>query len=310
MNPAPLEIERRSLPVAAIIVSAIGGFVLLLGLWLLVGFVPDAIEQGDRERTIALAAIGGFFAFVGGLTIGLAVWSGRRAAQSQALRERHPDSPWLWNPAWTTGLVPGSTRFLAIMVPIFAVVWNAVSWAIVPTILGRIEDGRPGAAVALIFPLIGIPLAILAARAVQRARKYGRSELELATLPGVIGGRFEVVLHTATFFETPEGFAANLTCDRQHTSRSRTRSSQSGRGSGSSTSNMTVYEDEQSISLASFVRTATGGRVSMAFEIPEECEPTADLGPQTSIKWYLHIAAATDGVAFDTSFEVPIYRLP
>ena len=258
-----------------------------------------------------MAAIGGVFAFLGGLTIGLAVWRGRRAAQSQALRERHPDSPWLWNLAWTTGLVPGSTRFLAIVAPIFAVIWNAVSWPIVPTILGRIEDGRPGAAIALIFPLIGILLAILAARAVQRVRKYGRSELELVTLPGVIGGRFEVVLHTATFFETPEGFVASLTCSRQHTSRSRTNpSSQSGHGSGSSTSNMTVYEDEQRISRASFVRTATGGRVSMTFEIPEECKPTADLGPQTSIKWYLHIGAATDGVAFDTSFEVPIYRLP
>lgn len=289
----------------AIAIIAFGAAVLGLGLWMLVGLLPESIEQGDEERTIGLGAVGGAFSFLGALTIGLVVWADRARGLAKQLKTLHPDAPWMWKPDWASGRIEGSNRFLAIGISLFALVWNAVSWPMVPFLLEEIEGGDDRGWVGLVFPLVGLGIAWMAVEAVRRKRKFGVSQLELITLPGWIGGDFEARLHTRTYFDAPEGFGVLLKCEERHTSEASGTSKTSG---GSSTTYVTLYEGRMSVGPERFERSARGGRVPIRFSIPSDCRPTEDLDARISVHWTLGIHARTEGIDFDTSFEIPIYQ--
>jgi hypothetical protein len=214
MSLAEPEIQRRSHSRLTIAVVVVGAAVVVTGLSLIVFIVPGAIEDGVHARVIGSIGAGVFLVAIGGGTIALVLGASRSAAVDKLRREQHPDAPWLWRSEWMTGRIAGGNATGAIVVSIFAVVWNAVCWPIAFMESEQAKASDEGGGMIFMFLGIGVLLVVGAVYMILRFRKYGRNELELVTLPGVIGGRLDAILHTTTFFEAPQGFTAALTCDR------------------------------------------------------------------------------------------------
>lgn len=147
----------------------------------------------NRELRPGLLALQGVFALVFGgagfgLLIGARVARKRRAAE-QVLRTQFPGEPWRWRPEWTDGRIAGSAGGAAYGAIAFAVLWNLVAVPIGFFVPGEIANGNTVAAVALLFPLIGVGLAAWAARAWLRLKRFKVATLTLPRIPVALGGR-------------------------------------------------------------------------------------------------------------------------
>ena len=149
----------------------------------------------NRELRAGLLALKGVFALVFG-GVGFAVLFGPRAiakklANEQALRARFPAEPWHWRPEWSNGRIAGSARTAAYVAIAFAVVWNLVSLPAAFVVPAEIASGNTAAAIALLFPLIGLGLAAWAIRAWLQLRRFKVAALTLQRMPVALGGRLK-----------------------------------------------------------------------------------------------------------------------
>ncbi len=123
----------------------------------------------NRELRPGLFALKGIFALVfGGVGFGLlfgARYAAKKMAAEEKLEQRFPDEPWRWRPEWANGRIAGSARAAAYVAIAFAVLWNLISLPAALLVPGEIASGNTIAAVALLFPLIGLGLAAWAIRA-------------------------------------------------------------------------------------------------------------------------------------------------
>src|SRR5829696_1857403 len=151
--------------------------------------------------------------------------------------------------------------------------------------------------IPLIFPVIGlIPLAI-AAYLTARYLKFGRSVLELETLPGCIGGWLAGTIRTTVALREHESVRLALRCVRRAT-----------RGSGKNrrTSESTLWEAEQTLVGRLPLDRDGGNAIPVAFRIPHGCEPTLDRH-RDDILWRLRVRAAMPGADYAADFTVPIF---
>ncbi|MEO8088830.1 MAG: hypothetical protein ABI703_00880 [Gemmatimonadales bacterium] len=302
---------------AAVATKGLSGQNLNLGFGCVVLFLLPFATVGTVTLVMALqrAAAGnwtealflGLFAVTfGGVGFGgiAAALVGRRKVKEQAaLEARHPDSPWLWRPDWASGRIIDSSRVTMYTAWAFAAFWNLLSF---PTgflgVRAALQEGKPAALLALLFPLVGIGLLVWASRATLRYRKYGVSRLELATIPGLVGRTLTGMVRAPARVQPEEGFRVILSCVR----RVRTR-----RGKNSSTSESILWQDERLVAgEPSRTAAAMETHIPVAFRLPVDAEPCTDINSDNRVLWRLQLSASVAGVDYEARFEVPVFRTP
>jgi hypothetical protein len=225
----------------------------------------------------------------------------RTMKDEAALKASHPAEPWLWRRSWASRRIDDSTRDDLLGAWIFAVFWNLVSTpGAYVGVRAALYEGKPGAYVVLLFPLIGIWLLARAVRITIRTKKYGISRFELSTLPGVVGRNIAGTIRM-TMDTLPAGdFHVELTCVRRMTT---------GSGKNSSTSESILWQEEQQV-RGEQVRDFSGKgiNVPVAFRLPADAEPCDATNPNNRVLWRLHVSASVPGVDYDATFDVPVFR--
>ena len=184
---------------------------------------------------------------------------------------------------------------------VFAALWNLISF---PTgflgVRAAIQEGKPAALLALLFPLVGSGLLIWAVRLTLRYRKYGVSRLELATTPGVIGRTLTGMVRAPARMQPADGFQVTLTCVRQVTTRS---------GKNSSTSESILWQDERRVAgEPSRTAAAMETHIPVAFRLPGDAQPCDETDSNNRVLWRLRLLATVPGVDYESQFEVPVFR--
>jgi hypothetical protein len=225
----------------------------------------------------------------------------RKLTEIDLLKERHPDSPWLWRRDWASGRIEDGGRATMWVAWVFAGLWNLIS--LPAGILGvreALEKGNTKAFVALLFPVVGIGLLIWAARATARFRRYGVSVLEMEATPAPLGRGLTGVVRTMSALAVPEGFRVVLSCIRRVTR---------GSGKNRSTSESILWQEERTVSgRASRGPAGMTTTIPIAFALPADGQPSDGSNPRDCVVWRLEVSASVAGVDYAASFEVPVFR--
>ena len=220
--------------------------------------------------------------------------------RKEALAQAHPEEPWLWRKDWAEGRIRHSATSLAGPL-LFATLWNILCgplWFIVPG--EALRTGDVEAWLVMAFPIMGLGLLCWAGVAVMRWRKYGRSVFEMASVPGVIGGQLAGVIRIPVKVEPEDAFRIALRCI----------SCVMTSGSERHISRSTIWQDEQAVARELLKRDERHSAIPVLFQIPYECSPTDDSGPDKVVFWNLEVTAKAPGLDYFADFEVPVFKTP
>ncbi|MBX3427600.1 MAG: DUF3592 domain-containing protein [Pirellulales bacterium] len=242
------------------------------------------------------AAFASVFCLAGYGLLGMAWFGSRKAKERAAQQQLHPEQPWLWRADWAAGRIKSQARTAAIGVTGIALFWNLISW---PGFLGATVNRKDHEwwlpLIVGLFPLIGTGMAIWAWRLWLVAWRWGTSEFELATLPGVLGGPVAGVIHAPPRIEAPEGIRLTLACIRKVTT---------GSGKHRRTEERTLWSDERRLG-----RTLSAGPLETAipvrFHVPYHLPPSSE---EDQVLWRLTAEAKTPGVDYHAQFEIPVFE--
>jgi len=262
--------------------------------------VQRAAARNWREA-LFFTLFGVTFGGVGFGGIAAALAGRRKLREQEALEASHPGSPWLWRADWASGRIIDSGRATMFSVWVLAALWNLISF---PSgflgVRAAMQEGKPAALFALLFPLVGSGLLVWAVRLTLRYRKYGVSRLELVTIPGVIGRTLTGMVRAPARMQPPDGFQVTLTCVRRVTTRS---------GKNSSTSESIIWQDERRVAgEPSRTAVAMETHIPVAFRLPADAQPCDDTDPNNRVLWQLRLLATVPGVDYESHFEVPVFR--
>jgi len=252
-----------------------------------------------RELRFGLFAFTMLFATIFG-SIGLCLCATGASAWRESRRDQgntrtHPDEPWMHNAEWAEGVLhPRGLKTHASIARWLAVYWNAVClpmWVVLlPALLG---PQRATAALAMLFPLAGLGLAAYAVYRKRVWRRWGRSLLELETLPGVIGGSLRGTLVIVGDVDALEQVKVTLQCT-EHVSR------------GKNSTTRTTHEDQQVHTDLPTTFGQTELELPVEFEIPRSCAPTGKVGNVT-VRWQLLVRGSAPGVDLSLKLDVPVF---
>ena len=260
--------------------------------------MPQQFRGGDLQAKVGSLVLGVLFTMVGLGIIAAAIHSRSDRQRVAALRVRHPDSPWMWNPEWASGQIRGSAKTVMIVAWCAALFWNAIAWPVLPSILEQAAQ-KPLAWLGLVFPVVGIGIVGWAGLATLRARRFGTGTLTLETLPGVIGGRFAASVETGKPLPRDAAVVARLACVQRTTT---------GSGKSRSTHESTLWQHETDLAPGQLLPGMRGTRIPLAFEIPAHCHPTDERFPNQSVHWRVELRADLPGADYVSTFEVPVFR--
>ncbi len=225
----------------------------------------------------------------------------RKLAETELMRARHPDSPWLWRKDWAAGRIEDAGRTTVWLAWIFAALWNLIS---LPTgfigVREALEKGNTMALLALLFPVTGIGLLVWAIRATLRHRTYGVSVLEMEATPASLGRGLTGVVRTNSALNVPEGVRVVLSCIRRVTR---------GSGKNRSTSESILWQEERTVpGRSSRGPTGMTTTIPIAFALPADGVPCDSTDPRDCVLWRLEVSASVPGVDYGSTFEVPVFR--
>ncbi|MEN6557732.1 MAG: DUF3592 domain-containing protein [Thermoguttaceae bacterium] len=222
-----------------------------------------------------------------------AFWMRRCAKRDAAAAAQRPDQPWLRRPDWAAGRVFDSVgRGLSILT-IFTAFWCLMS--IMPTWAFYHEDlfkQNRWSALLLVFPAIGVMMIVAVLVGLLRRWKYGRSLLEMASTPGVIGGQLAGVLHVSRKVIADDGFQLRLYCVQMVSQ-------------GEHSNESVLWQSKQTIVSELQQADPEKTAIPVLFAIPFDCLPT---DPSQRRTWRLECRAKTPGLDFKTTFDVPVFR--
>lgn len=241
------------------------------------------------------------FGIVGYGLMFAAVYGNRIVKEEDKLKAARPEEPWAWNADWADGTVTAGSWGTMIGALLFATLWNLISAPMLFIVPREWQDGNALVLIGLLFPLIGLGLAAFAVHAVLRWRKFGNSEFEMYSMPGVLGGYLEGRINTNIRVRGAASFRLTLSCTRKETS---------GSGKNRSTTRRTIWQDIIEVPATALLAGRRGVSVPVRFAIPYDAGPETDEQASAPIDWRLEVAAPLPGVDFSTDFSVPVFRTP
>lgn len=262
---------------------------------------PDEPSRAVLDRNLRYERLGFYLLFVvlfGGAGFGLmagGIHGSRKAKRERELKALHPDEPWLHNEEWQTGRIRSSNKAAFLATAIFAAVWNMISMPMVFFLRDEIFDpDNRLALVALLFPVVGVGLAVWAVRSFFRWQKFGESVFEMSTMPGVLGGPLEGTIRPSTAIHAGGGFDVTLSSIHKY---------RSGTGKNRRTREKVLWQKSYRAGLD-----PSHGGIPVSFYVPYECEPTDVDEPDNQKIWRVEVTADVVGVDYHAQFEVPVFR--
>ena len=210
------------------------------------------------------------------------------------------ERPWLRRPDWAAGRIEDSSKRNMVGVWAIALLALLMSSPLVYHLHEEILEKENYPALAgLVFPVLGIGLLIWAVRLTIRWLRFGKSVLELSSVPGVIGGSVAGTIHTSLKREGVGGVRVSLrsihrSVRRKHRKRD--------------VSEKIVWEEHLGISKEQLSVGPMGAAVPFSFHVPFECQETTDEDSDNRILWILTVTASVPGVDYQAEFELPVFR--
>lgn len=230
------------------------------------------------------------------ITGSIAAWLGSPKARAE---EPPADQPWLANPQWATGQIRESAG-ATVSVPILAAIgvyWNIAAAPLYSALRDVFAEDTSGWRwISLVFIAIGIGLVIAFFHQFFSLRKFGRSVLQLASTPGVIGGQLAGVIQIPRPLDAPDGFRLKLSCVQTT-------------GSGKNKHEHVRWQAERIVTQPMNDGGGTTA-VPVLFAIPFDCPDSSPPDGSGRIAWQLEASARMPGVDYRAKFDVPVFKTP
>ena len=218
-------------------------------------------------------------------------------ASSQA-----PMGQWTTRDEWRTDVMSADTSMSPFLV-VFAVVWNLIAWPIAYLVLTGAIVGSGNPWLVVLFPLVGIAVAVAAAWPKVKALKYGVTRLKLETMPGRFGHPLNAVFRTKidSANRPEQGFTVHLTCYRRYIFYSRGADGESRKEVGRDVK----WNDEKTI------RPRVGAdnklEIPVSFQVPTGLPESSVDKTEERMVWSLSATAEAPGIDFSVEFEIPVF---
>jgi hypothetical protein len=267
---------------------------------------PDDPSEAILYRNLRWGLFGLELVFAlvfGGVGFGLIIGAfiGQRiVSKEERLKAAHPEEPWLWDNNWAGGRIRSGSKAKAIGITIFATFWNLISLPPAFLIWEEVAAGNRVILLVLLFPAIGILMAIAAIRFWMQYFKFSQSFFEMSRFPGVLGGLLEGQILTGMKEAPEKGVRLTLSCIRKETS---------GSGKNRSTTERVLWQETDLVDRAQLAYTPSGWRIPVELGIPYDAGPPSSTDhDDDSVFWRLEAGAALPGIDFEADFKVPVFR--
>ena len=266
----------------------------------LLALVQGIRQYGTKPDAIVGIIVGGVFTVVG-LLLALGGWYAASAsAKRDALQAQNPEKPWLWRGEWTNGVIKDSNKGAAIVLWIFALIWNAVSFPVAVMVMrSELPTGNHLALLVLLFPLVGIILLITAIYQTLRSMKFGSSTCHLERVPIVLGRTFRGQIELNTVAAPENGYHVRIASIRAVTTRSR---------KNQSTTEHLLWDAEIVVDPSTAMRSPMGTRIPFELATPPDAHTTDESDSYDRYVWRLSATAAFPGVDYAAVFPVPVFK--
>ncbi len=205
----------------------------------------------------------------------------------------------MWREEWASGRIRCSGRSTFLLSWFFALFWNAVSLPLLWAIPAEVEKGNQAALIGVLFPLVGVGLVVWAIRTTIHRFRFGSSEFQMDTLPGVIGGELRGTVHAKEGVSPLDGFRVKLVCVNRVTT---------GSGQSRTISEHIRWQEEQTVGAGRVISMPYRTDIPVVFRIPYEVEPSSPESSDNEIVWRLEVQAAVPGVDFKARFVLPVFK--
>ncbi len=251
-----------------------------------------------RPSMLAFQAIFGLvFGGVGFGMVGAGIWGGKKAKQQEQLAQLHPNEPWLCRDDWASGRIRSSRWGPVLVMAAMTLFWNAISWGVAGAFFFSDKDMPVWvAAICLGFPAIGMLLIGQTIYMAIGVSRWGSSELEMAAVPGVLGGRVAGVIYAPAGLKIAESFLLTLTCFEKKTRKT---------ANGTETHEEPVWQTNQEITKTLGSDHTNKTVIPVSFYIPFDQHPTDD---EAGYLWKIEVRAEVPGVDYVANFEVPVFK--
>ncbi|GAA0200919.1 hypothetical protein GCM10009123_05320 [Kangiella japonica] len=263
---------------------------------------PNEPSESVLDRTMRWGMLGfqSIFLFVfGGVGLGIMLWSrwGAKALQEVgALKESHPEEPWLWRKEWQGQYFKNTTKNAFKFIAFFAVIWNLIS---LPATIAVIHEGNllrePLKLLVFLFTLVGLIMIGVAVLYYLRDKKYGESKVELQQTPLAIGGKSSGSVIINSDISQQE---VMLTLSCQRVVRRRT-------GKETRTTTTIIWQDDQRLQAKQTQQNEY--RVDFNVNIPEGLPESSDKNPSNKIEWVLKVEQKQKGPDLKLMIELPAF---
>ena len=263
-----------------------GGCTAVLG-------VNRLLAPGPRVDDFVIVFFGLFFAAVGLGLLFQAALVVRQEGKVAAFHPQHPD-PWMRQADWAAGRIPGAAKayaavlwYSALLFCLFAVplLWTAPSFT----------RDHLRAWVAVVVSVLAVSFLIAATLKTLAARKFGTSYLELASVPGVIGGKLQGVILTRRLETSAPTVRLTLTCVTRIQA-------------NDSFADEVVWEAERDVDRSRIGIGPNTSTIPLDFDVPGDLPQTNDRHRGGSVFWRVDVAAEQPGLDYRDSFLVPVFR--
>ena len=260
--------------------------------------VPTEVVLFPQVQWLHVFFLGIFSLAFGGVGVGgyaLGWFGGRMLRERDQLRSVSPNEPWLWRPEWNRGTIRSGSKGKMISLWVFAGFWNVISAPIPFAIAEEWGQDNKLILLGLLFPVVGMGLLIVAIRVTLVWLKYGRTELVMRSVPGVIGGELVGAIRIPKPVDFEDRVTLTLSCIKKVTS---------GSGKNRSTSEKVMWRTEHQVDRAD-VQVTQQTLMPVVFMIPYTCRETDE---EKDVEWRLEARGATPGVDFRAQFEIPVFK--
>ncbi|HYD17846.1 MAG TPA: DUF3592 domain-containing protein [Patescibacteria group bacterium] len=256
--------------------------------------VQAVLDRELRWGLVAFKAV--FFLVFGGA--GAAMLAG--AVYSPKIRMPEGDvreQPWLANPHWQSAEILSNSKGSMYFATFFAFMWNGIS-APLPFVIWHefVEKKNPAAVIGLLFPLVGIGLAVWAVQRIREWKRFGHAPVTLDPFPAAIGGQAGGFIDINLPYDSAHTFFVTLSCIRSVYVRSGKNSSR----------RETVNWSADTVAYAEPGNSGT--RLQFRFDVPAGLPPSDVRKSRDDYNlWRLSLRAALPGADIDRDYEIPAY---
>jgi len=202
---------------------------------------------------------------------------------------------WRQRDDWASGWLESTNggRAAVVILWLFTLFWNAMSWFLM--IEARRGNATGATELAPVFPAVGLGILALAVYVTLQQRKWGRSRLELSTVPGVLGGPLRCVLHASPALAQAEALDVSVDCNGP----------EPGEGKIRLVKHLWHYDER--VPRARF-DVGEEARVPLEFRLPYQLPESDPRWGGEDPVWSLSVHAEVSGVDYQVRFDLPVFR--